>query len=84
MAAEVRISVANLFQAAALVIAANIVFFLLLFVVDASINHRALHDRLVDAAAHGVPVRSHGTSVDLQHLCEGPHSREHLPLPHQP
>ena len=54
MAAEVRISVANLFQAAALIVAANIVFFLLLFVVDASINHRALHDRLVDAAAHGV------------------------------
>ncbi len=54
MAAEARISLLNLFQGAVLVVAANLAFFLLVFVVDASINHRILYEKLASAAALGV------------------------------
>jgi hypothetical protein len=54
MAADVRVSLSSLCKAGVLVIAANIIFFLLVFIVDASLDHRALFDKLVDAAAHGV------------------------------
>jgi len=53
-AAETRISLQNLFQAAVLVIAANLTFFLMVFVVDASIDHRVLYEKLAGAAALGV------------------------------
>ena len=54
MAAEARISLLNLFQGAVLVVAANLAFFLLVFVVDASINHRILYEKLAGAAALGI------------------------------
>src|SRR6266702_3782021 len=54
MAAEARISLLNLFQGAVLVIAANLAFFLMVFVVDATINHRILYEKLASAAALGV------------------------------
>ena len=54
MAAETRISLQNLFQATVLVVAANLTFFLMVFVVDASIDHRVLYEKLAGAAALGV------------------------------
>src|SRR6267154_1491629 len=54
MAAEARISLLNLFQGAVLVVAANLAFFLLVFVVDATNNHRILYEKLASAAALGV------------------------------
>src|SRR6266436_4618143 len=54
MAAEARISLLNLFQGAVLVVAANLAFFLMVFVVDATINHRILYEKLASAAALGV------------------------------
>jgi hypothetical protein len=54
MATDVRVSLSSLYKAGVLVIAANIIFFLLVFIVDASLDHRVLLDKLVDAAAYGV------------------------------
>src|SRR6266849_9366645 len=54
MATDVRVSLSSLYKAGVLVIAANIIFFLLVFIVDASLDHRVLFDKLVDAAAYGV------------------------------
>src|SRR5437868_3217307 len=54
MTADARVSVSILFRAGVLVLVANIIFFLLLFIVDASLDHHVLFDKLAEAAAHGV------------------------------
>jgi hypothetical protein len=54
MVAETRISLLNLFQAAFLIIGANLAFFLMVFAVDASINHRVLAEKLARAINLGV------------------------------
>jgi hypothetical protein len=53
MTASVRLSISSLFKAGVLVIAANMIFFLLVFFVDASLDHHVIFDRLADAATHG-------------------------------
>jgi hypothetical protein len=54
MTVSARLSISGLLKAGVLVIAANIIFFLLVFIVDASLDHHVIFDRLADAAAHGV------------------------------
>jgi hypothetical protein len=54
MTVSARLSISGLLKAGVLVMAANIIFFLLVFIVDASLDHHVIFDRLADAAAHGV------------------------------
>jgi hypothetical protein len=54
MVKENRISAARLVKAVILVILANLIFFLLVLAVDATIDHRVLYNKLIDVAAQGV------------------------------
>ncbi len=54
MVAETRISLLTLFQAAFLIIGANLAFFLMVLAVDASIDHRILAEKLARAVNLGV------------------------------
>jgi hypothetical protein len=64
MIVDARISISGLFKAGLLVVAANIVFFLLVFLVNASLDHHKIFDRLASAAAAGV-INDQDNPADL-------------------